>query len=289
MPHPHPETYSHTTLDEFRVGFDYQTEWAQGRGLLMLAAVWIGGLGGGLFLTSLIIGWRLGVIISLVIVAVGKGGFHLGFLGHPERFWRAFVKPQTSWLSRGIIILTLFIIFGALYVVQPIGLWMILGGLFAVGLVTYTGFLLAASPSIRFWNNALLPIIFLTAAIWSGASLAELIQPAQVESYRDFLYIFQLVVGGLTVWMLFTYMVVSYMSTIGAKEAVSFLAGGSMAPVFYGLAVVLGLIIPIAILVIAFLGNASSTLLAVAGIAELVGSFFLRLSILKAGVYEPIL
>jgi formate-dependent nitrite reductase membrane component NrfD len=289
MAHSYPETYSQTTLDEFRVGFDYQTEWAQGRGLLMLAAVWIGGLGGGLFLTSLIINWRLGVLISLGIVAVGKGGAHLSFLGHPERFWRAFLKPQKSWLSRGIIILILFLIFGALYAVQPITLWMVLGGFFAVALVTYTGFLLASSPAIQFWNNSLLPFIFLTAALWSGASLTELLKPAQAEANPELLYIFQLVVGTLTVLLLFTYMVVNYMSTVAAKKAVTFLATGGMAPVFYGLGVVLGLLIPLAILVPAFLGKVPPILLAVGGLCELVGSFFLRLSILKAGVYEPIL
>jgi formate-dependent nitrite reductase membrane component NrfD len=289
MPHPHADTYSHSTLDEFRVGFDYQTEWIQGRGLLLLAAIWVGGLGAGLFLTSLLIDWPTGLVLALAIVAIGKGGFHLGFLGHPERFWRAFVKPQNSWLSRGIYFLVLFLIFGVLYVLQPITLWMVLSAFFALALAIYTGFLMAASPSIRFWNNPLLPMIFLAAALGSGASLVGLLQGSQAASRPGLLHPFQVVVVAIAALLLLTYMVVNYMSTVGAKEAVAFLAAGSMAPVFYGLVVVLGIVIPMTILAMAFLSEVSVTLLAIAGLSELVGSFFLRYSILRAGVYDPVL
>lgn len=289
MAHPHADTYSHNTLDEFRVGFDYQTEWAQGRGLLLLAAIWTGGLGAGLYLTSLVIGWPGGLIPALLIVAIGKGGFHLGFLGRPDRFWRAFLKPQTSWLSRGIYFLVLFLAFGALHVLQPTNLWMVLSAFFAILLAVYTGFLMAASPAIRFWNNPLLPMIFLAVALGSGASLAELLQGAQAASRPDILQPFQLVVVGIGALLVLTYMAVNHMSTVAAKESVAFLALGSMAPVFYGLVVVLGIIIPLAILAMALFGQAPVVLLAVAGLSELVGSFFLRYSILRAGVFSPIL
>lgn len=289
MAHPHADTYSHSTLDEFRVGFDYQTEWIQGRGLLLLAAIWVGGVGAGLFLTSLLIGWPAGLIPALLIVAIAKGGFHLGFLGRPERFWRAFLKPQVSWLSRGIYFLVLFLIFGALYVYQPVTLWMVLSALFAILLAVYTGFLMAASPAIRFWNNPLLPILFLAVALGSGASLAELLQGSQAASRPEMLQPFQLVVVAIAAFLLLTYMVVNHTSTIAAKEAVAFLALGSMAPIFYGLVVVLGIIIPVAILAMALLGEMPATLLAVAGLSELVGSLFLRYCILRAGVYSPVL
>src|SRR3990172_7389619 len=97
-------------VDEFSVGFRVQREWSW----LILFAFFLGGMGAGLFLISYFIGFNIGLVVGLLIVAVGKNTAHLLFLGRPERFWRAFTQPFISWISRGIYFDTIFIIFSAL-------------------------------------------------------------------------------------------------------------------------------------------------------------------------------
>jgi len=94
--------------------------------------------------------------------------------------------------------------------------------------------------------------------------------------------------GAIAVVTLFAYLMVNYQSSVAAKEAVVFLSTGRFSVVFYLGVVVLGIVIPLAILVPAYFGEVKLFLLAVAGISELAGSFVLRYSLLRAGIYPPI-
>jgi formate-dependent nitrite reductase membrane component NrfD len=53
--------------------------------------------------------------------------------------------------------------------------------------------------------------------------------------------------------------------------------------------ILLGIVIPLAIVVPAYIGEVARGWLAVAGISELCGSFVLRYSLLKAGIYPPVI
>lgn len=283
--------YNYDTIREFTVGYDFQKEWIQGRGLLLLIAIYLGGAGGGLFLASLLVGWKLGLLIAIAIVAIGKGGAHLMFLGHPLRFWRIFWSTTflTSWLTRGLWFVTLFVVSGLAYYLTGNTALMGVSAFFALCLIIYTGFLMAASPAIPFWNNPLLPLVFVTAALWSGVSLIEGIISFIPQPLNDgLLGPMGLWLGVVAVVILFAYLVVNFQSSLAAKESVRFLSAGRFSPVFYPGVVVLGLVIPLAILGAAFFGEIPRIWLAVAGISELAGSFVLRYSLLRAGIYPPI-
>ena len=287
--------YSHSTLDEFRVGYDRQKEWIEGRGLLLLIAIYLGGVGGGLYLISLIIGWKTGLALALGIVGIGKGSAHLLFLGRPLRFWRALLRPHSSWISRGVIFMVMFLVFGlAHYFTYDQGsrALEIASGTFAFCLIIYTGFLMAASPAISFWNNGLLPVVFVGASLWSGASLAEavhVLKPLTVMAHIQRLEPLNFWLGVSAVVTLFCYLCVNYSSTLAAKESVRYLLWSRFSPAFYLGTLVMGIVIPLAILIPAYLGEISNGWLAVAGISELVGSFVLRYALLKAGIYPPVI
>jgi formate-dependent nitrite reductase membrane component NrfD len=258
---------AYSTVDQFVVGFDRQREWIERRGLLLLTAFYLGGVGGGLFLTSLIIGWKEGIPIAK--------------------------RPHSSWISRGIYFMALFVVFGVLYYVYygNTGL-QVVSAFFAFALVIYTGFALAASPGIPFWSNPLVPIIFAAASLTAGAAFAEAAHAINAETvitYADRLETLGMIMGTVMVVLLFTYLVGNYMSTLAAKESVVYLARGAMSVAFWAGVVLLGVVIPLAILVPSFLGEVASEWLAVAGISELCGSFALRYSLLKAGIYPPVI
>lgn len=168
----------------------------------------------------------------------------------------------------------------------------IASGIFAFCLIIYTGFLMAASPAISFWNNALLPIVFVGASWWSGASLAEAVhalRPDIVMVHVQRLEPLNFLLGTSAVVALFCYLWVNYNSTPAAKESVRYLLWSRFSPAFYLGALVLGIIIPMAILIPAYLGEFPGGWLAVAGFSELAGSFVLRYALLKAGIYPPVI
>ena len=148
---------------------------------------------------------------------------------------------------------------------------------------------LAASPAIPFWNNPLLPLVFVTAALWSGVSLIEALRsftPVVIdeETFKPL----GLWLGVVAVVVLFAYLVVNLQSSMAARESVRFLGAGRFSPVFYTGVVLLGIVVPLVILGLVFFMQLPGIWLAAAGISELVGSFVLRYSLLKAGIYPPI-
>ena len=119
--------------------------------------------------------------------------FLLFDLGQPERFWRAFMRPGTSWISRGTLLHRLAAAAGTLQVAPSIpGLeflpwgkgttigWMLKGAsaLLAVLVMTYTGFVLSPSPAIPFWNSPLVPAVFLSYSMLAGVDLFLLLERA---------------------------------------------------------------------------------------------------------------
>jgi len=93
-------TTSSVTVAPHRFAYGYyrQAWW----NWLIGTAFFCGGLGAGVFLISLATGQRLGMIVGYLIVVLGKNGAHLLYLGRPERFWRAAMRPDRSWIARGI-------------------------------------------------------------------------------------------------------------------------------------------------------------------------------------------
>ena len=107
--------------DKFRpaiVDFESQREWRW----LIAIAFYVGGLGCGAFIISLYFDFMPGMIAGFLITAVLKGGAHVFYLGHPLRAWRAFTRPHVSWISRGLIFVFGFSIFGFLYIIARLNL-----------------------------------------------------------------------------------------------------------------------------------------------------------------------
>ena len=273
----------------FMVRSNFQRDWIERRGLWLLAAIYLGGLGGGLFIASVAFGWQTGLLLGVGITAILKGGAHLLFLTHPLRFWRIFWRPQTSWISRGIYFVFLFIISGLAYYFIGGATLMAISSFFAFCLIIYTGFVLLASRPISFWNNPLLPILFVSVSLGSGISLMETIHvfAPQDISNPELLKVAGTWVISITELLILVYLVGNYYSST-AQESVISLVKGQLARLFYTGVVFLGIILPLVIIISAHFEIVPSSALAVAGISELVGAFILRYSILKAGIYAPV-
>ena len=159
--------------DTLRVGYRFQRHWDNS----MAYAFFCAEVGAGLFFVSLLLDSVAGMIIGLIPVATGKPYFHLAHMGVPARSWRAALRPDRSWISRGAISIVFFVGASVLYIVLGrLGLLAWLGmadNAFGQGLLwlvqwvavvaamvvmVYHGFAIADSSSIAFWNTGMMPV-----------------------------------------------------------------------------------------------------------------------------------
>ncbi|MBI4329810.1 MAG: polysulfide reductase NrfD [Chloroflexi bacterium] len=279
--------------------FTFQTEWVDRRGFFLVLAFFLGGLGGGSYLVSSYLNSYQGLVAGFLLVAVGKSAAHLIYLGRPLRFWRAFLRPQNSWISRGMIAVAAFLLFSAMQILPTLpfarGLpWSfdnpVLQGLAtasAIALIAYTGFALGVIDAIPFWNTALMPVLFITYSLLGGAGMALVLLSLQGAPLAA--------VEGLVRWMLVIaaallgiYLWVSYNSAPASKRSVLEMLRGRVSPYFVGGVIILGLVIPFVVSGYAFFNRLPETALLAAAVSEFAGGFCLRYSILKAGVYAPL-
>ncbi len=279
---------------QFALEWRSQTHWSWRVALDLFS----GGLGAGLFLISLWAGSPLGAWIAVALVAFA-GLVLLSHLGHPTRFWRAFARAKSSWISRGAIYMTLFIILAALALLtggaaqSP---WQALGGLgktlavlaaiAAVLVMVYPGFVLAASPSIPFWNSPLLPVLFAGFSVAGGVLMLALVGevPAAVAKTVPGLALTFL---GLCLVLLFFHLEIMKRSTAAAQESVQWLMRGRLAGLFLFGVIGVGLVLPAVLLGIGLAMDAPAIWMQVAAVPALVGGLLFRQSLLKAGIYGP--
>jgi formate-dependent nitrite reductase membrane component NrfD len=280
---------------EWMVKYTQQTEWIEGQGVFIVIAFFLGGISGGLYLSSLVFNNLSGMFISWLL-ALLMGGFYLLHLGHPLRFWRMLFRPQTSWISRGLIFVTLFI--GFVFIQLCFSYWMpgnmwedifkVLAGMMAFAQSIYTGFAVSYVNGIRFWNSALVPILFFTCGLTGGfAVLLAVILSGDQAEISTIENVIRILLVIYTIMILVYLSNATYIAPVAKRSVMSFIHGKNT-PVFWGGVVTLGIIIPMAISIFTYFAvSASVALLTTAVACEIVGGFSLRYCVLKGGLYEP--
>ncbi|MGB7431065.1 MAG: DmsC/YnfH family molybdoenzyme membrane anchor subunit [Ahrensia sp.] len=123
----------------------------------------------------------LAIALSLITVGLLASTFHLG---HPERAHRAFSQWRSSWLSReGVAAVATYVPAGLLGLIWLFGLdagalvpvLALLAAIGAAVTVYCTGMIYASLRTIRQWNMALVPWIYMALAAATGALLLGVI------------------------------------------------------------------------------------------------------------------
>lgn len=287
-------------------------------GWKVAAYLFLAGVGAGAYSTGAIAdllgeGWetvsRAGISLGPLLV-LASTAFLIADLGAPSGFLRAGARPRSSWISRGVIILTVFVIIGLINIFFRIWPWNALeeattarlaleicGLVFALLTAVYTGLLLGAVRPIPFWNSPVLPVLFLlsalstgvmalllTLSLSSGAALhAQLSSLARADA---------LILGFESVVVLF-YLYGCYSSPVSRPSA-QLLLTGALAPVFWLGLVAAGLAIPLA-LELSHLSQSgagtpegSAALTILAAILGLTGGLMLRYLVVSGGVKVPL-
>jgi len=284
-------------IGDLRERFRPQREWAEGHGLLLIAAHFLTGSGAGAWLVALLLGLRPGLVMGFSLVALGAL-FHLLFLGRPERFWRMMKGFATSWISRGIVGVTLFLASAAVYLSLALAgreetafasavLFISLLG--ALWVVVYKGFVWASSKGIPLWNTPLVPVLYIAYALRGGtAALMIMAAAGSAHDPLDFLEPIKLWLAVSTAVLVLIYIDVMRGSGMTALRSVNLMLFGRVALPFYFGAVTLGLIVPIAIGGFAYWGGLSPATFMLLGILSLLGDLSIIYCIAKAGLYRPL-
>lgn len=283
---------------EFMIQYTPQKEWIEGQGILLWLAFFFIELGAGTFFVSSIFSSLWGMFIGWLVCAVLGGGCHLLYLGHPFRFWRAVLSSgwKTSWISRGLIFVLLFLMLGAIHMglaqwVTPFLGLLIVADVLAFLTIIYGGFAMNTVNGIPLWNTAILPMLYLVSGLWGGAGLTVAIGMASgvtaamalEEWARIFLVTFILILA--------IYLVsVRYGTSAGVTSVREIVRGRGALP-FWFVVVLLGVVFPLAVGINSLVSGleAMPALLYIAIFCELVGDLVLRFEILKQGFYSPLI
>ncbi len=284
-------------ITDLRQRFRPQREWAEGRGMLLILAHFFTGTGAGAWLLAGLFSVDLGLTVGFGLVALG-GVAHFLFLGRPERFWRMAAGFGSSWISRGLVGMTLFFVAAFFYLLL---LWLgaqettqattvlALSLIGALWVVIYKGFVWASSKGIPLWNTPLVPALYIAYALRGGAAVLMMVATlgAGLVSLEP-LEVIKLWLAVSTAVLVLIYLEVMRGSGMTALRSVELILFGRAALPFYLGAVVVGLIIPIVIGGLAYFYNIPHGLLGLVGLFSLIGDLSIIYCIAKAGLYRPL-
>lgn len=285
---------------EFMVSYTPQTQWIEKGGIKLWLAFFFIELGAGMFFIASLLDNVLAMSIGWLLCAVLGGGLHLLYLGKPLRFWRmAFSSGwKTSWISRGIIFVSLFLAFGFIHIlltqwsIRYTGL-VVIADIFAFLTVIYGGFAMNYVNGIPLWNTALLPILYVVSGLWGGAEVtmgvslgsSEVVAGKTVEEWIRILLIGYLLL--VPVYL----MSVRYTSSAG-QVSVRYMMKGQWSGAFWIGVVILGMVVPLVAVINSMVTNPEAIsvgFLYGAILCGLIGDLALRYLILKCGMYAPLL
>ena len=268
------------------------------------------GTGAALFILAAAIRMELGALAGVVLVLLG-GVSLLQDLGKPDRFWRTTANLKTSWVARGALGVNFFMITSLLFVAPfvlelvPIGItlpwttgstvgmiFLALASASAIVVAIYHGLVLGSSSVIPAWRTALVPTQFFVNAFASGAAFLWILDSvtgsATMDPRMSVQVIALLTIASLLILLGYTLGLSN--GTAAAKTSFGILTNGKTGAYFIGGGIFVGLLLPTILLAIALIvgpSPVSNTLTLISSITILVGNFFSKVSVLKAGVYEP--
>ncbi|MFC1860858.1 NrfD/PsrC family molybdoenzyme membrane anchor subunit [Chloroflexota bacterium] len=275
-----------------------QTEWIERKGILLWLAFFFIELGAGIFFIAAFFDSLVAMVIGWLVCGVLGGGLHLLYLGKPRRFYRMVLRPQTSWIARGLLFVALFLILGLVHMVLALfsGLptaLIIVTNIFAFLTIIYGGFAMNSVNGIPLWNTALLPVLYVISGLWGGAEVTLGVALATGETavgtaVEEWIRI--LLIG--FVFLILVYLIsVRYVSVTG-EASIKYMVLSKWSPLFWIGVVILGMVIPSIAIISSFLTGLEASLvifLYVAIFCGLVGDLAMRYLILKCAFYSPLI
>ena len=290
-----------------KVNGQIQTEWRW----LVAIYLFLGGVGGGAYTIAAVNSFLgdtlqrstvVGLWISFPALSIG-GLCLLADLGSPSKAILAGMKPRTSWIARGFWIINVFMVLAFAHTVlllftdvgagaggqNLLNAIAVLGIVFAVSTMAYTGILLGASKGITFWRSGAVPVIFVISALVTG-HFAIMIGMTLFDVGPELLAELRLMAAEAATLVVFEVLAIAFFLQAAwrhpdPRESAERLLRNRMFIVGY---VLLGLLAPLVIMLILARGFDGSiqAVLALNGVGAalgLIGGLILRQGVLMSG------
>jgi len=247
-------------------------------------------------------------IVTATLMLIVAPVFLLVHVGQPLRSWHLFffLNPASP-ITWGSFLLTTYPLFCVVYGTciflgkeRAARGWGLAGIPFAVAVHGYTGFILSFCASRPMWHTSMVPLLFLVSAVVSGTALMLLVfaafSKARGEEIGEGGENGKLVLslGTILGWMLLLDLALTgaeiLVGSVSGREnqrAVSLLLQGDLAPRFVGMEIVLGKLVPLALLLSGRFRKVWAVL--VASLLIVVGILFMRLDLVAVGEFLPLL
>ncbi len=228
------------------------------------------------------------------VFTAATGALLISDLKQPGRFLYILTRSNTdSWLVRGAWILGAFAAFCALWWIGGLadseGLLQILmvpTALLAAATAGYTAFLFGQCEGRDLWQSPLLlPTLLAQAVVAGGSAYALLDLVVDVPEADTVRAVF---LGGLAALALLLVAELWSHGTRHVEMAVAEMTRGAYAAQFWWGGILIGLVVPAALLVIGLLGDGDVGLAAGAGVAALAGLFAYEDAYVRAGQSVPL-
>ena len=228
---------------------------------------------------------------------LGKMYFHFAHMGVPMKSWRAALRPDRSWISRGLLGLSAFMGFGVLLVLclvfgEQMGIardsnlvdaLKVLTGVFCLVTMTYQGFAMSHSSAIAIWSSAIMPLSSFLYSLAVGTAVALLIVPsAQVAGLAQAQAV--LMLSLLVMHLMFLH--AGWHGSPGARTSIELLLQTLYAKWYLIVTMPGGIIAPG---LLAWLILPGDLMVLLSCMMVLAGFMAWRILIFKIGVYEPIM
>lgn len=269
-------------------GFRVQKEWRRDRP----PAIFFGTLGAALFIVGLFADNPIAMLLGWVFVVLVKLSVIYYFTPNKSHIKYVATRMRTSWVSRGVLAISIFAIFGGLYILgtplfrvpYPAAVDILLAAiaLAAAALVMlYDGFVQSVNKAITLWANAATPIFFVTTAIYGAVQVVLALDIGLFAYAWQYVDIFLL----LSTLSLATQLWSAANLDVAGQESVSRLLSGEGRGSFWT-GVILGYVLPAIIFNISLL-TPSVALIAASAATAAVGYYLIIYSIIRLGIYRP--
>lgn len=273
-------------------------------GWMLIAYFFFSGIACGAFLVSVVSRLKgngeyqriqdIGAYLTPPVLAGGLL-FLLLDIGMPLRFWHLFAYfNPTSVASWGVWLVNIFFVISLAYAYFTFKadegktrMFAIMGIPFAIAISGYTGLILVQMKGYALWHSALIPVLFSISALASGIALVVLTAVLlQVEEGKiRFLAKSLMWVVGLDLILIFVEVLTLLNGHAEAVDVAKVLLTGAYSPIFMGLYVLMGLIVPLYIL---SRKQLTLKLEAIASVLVLIGIIAMRYVIVMGGQYFPL-
>jgi formate-dependent nitrite reductase membrane component NrfD len=286
---------------DFLVKFTPQEVWIKGKGTFLWLAFFFSEIGAGIYLVSLFLNLRAGLLLGWLITLVIGGGLHLLYLGKPSRILLMFLKPVQSELSRGLWVILVFAVLGFIQlvpVVLPNLPWTgsnmvikIMTGIICALIIIHGFLTMSGIRAIPVWNSAMMVPLSMASGLWVGSQIVVLL-----------FYFVGINIGLPEIWarwsllcfivLLSLFILGAIQSSTPAQVSIKRMLTGEWSGPFYVGVVVIGILIPLIITIIAWKGDISKInigILFLRCICVLVGDLMFRYGIMRNAVYSPLI